>query len=202
MGTTFPVNTTFTGDQMTPAVAMGEDGRFVVVWQGDDGLEEGIVDGTTDIFAQRFDADGNPVVGDDGIGLRQNVQDLPASERFFAGGDTTIRGFALDTVGTPQTISERGFPRGGNGVLILNAELRVPVWKELGAAVFVDGGNVWERVTDFELGELRGSAGFGLRYRSPIGPVRVDLGFKMDRREFNGRVEPRTVLHFSIGQAF
>jgi outer membrane protein assembly factor BamA len=140
--------------------------------------------------AQADDPDGRP------------IEDLPGSERFFAGGDTTIRGFALDTVGVEKTISERGFPRGGNGLLILNAELRVPVWKDLGAAVFVDGGNVWERVTDFDPSELRGSAGFGVRYRSPIGPVRLDLGFKMDRREFGGRLEPRSVLHFSIGQAF
>lgn len=130
------------------------------------------------------------------------IEDLPASERFFAGGDTTIRGFALDTVGTPATISARGFPRGGNAVLILNGELRVPVWGGVGAALFVDGGNVFERVTDFAAEELRGSLGFGLRYRSPIGPIRVDLGFKMDRREFGGRREPRSVLHFSIGQAF
>lgn len=143
------------------------------------------------------DAEGRPIAGTPEI-----VEDLPASERFFAGGDTTIRGFALDTVGVEKTISPRGFPRGGNGVMILNAELRLPVWRDLGAAVFVDGGNVWERVTDVEIGQVRGSAGFGLRYRSPIGPVRVDLGFKMDRREFGGRVEPRRVLHLSIGQAF
>jgi outer membrane translocation and assembly module TamA len=87
-------------------------------------------------------------------------------------------------------------------VLILNAELRIPVWRDLGGAVFVDGGNVFERVTDFDFGELRSAAGFGLRYRSPVGPIRVDLGFKMDRREIGGRLEPRTALHFSIGQAF
>jgi outer membrane translocation and assembly module TamA len=147
--------------------------------------------------AQPTDANGSPIEGPPEI-----IEDLPASERFFAGGDTTIRGYALDTVGTPKTISPRGFPRGGNGVLIMNAELRVPVWKEIGAALFADGGNVWERVTDFSLSELRGSLGFGLRYRSPIGPIRLDLGFKMDRREFGGRLEPRSVLHFSIGQAF
>ena len=84
----------------------------------------------------------------------------------------------------------------------MNAELRVPVWKEFGAAVFVDGGNVFERVTQFDFGELRGSVGFGVRYRSPIGPVRLDLGFKMDRREFSGPLESAPVLHFSIGQAF
>ena len=147
--------------------------------------------------AQPTDDTGKPIEGPPEI-----IEDLPASERFFAGGDTTIRGYALDTVGTEKTISPRGFPRGGNAVLVMNAELRVPVWKDFGAAAFVDGGNVWERVTDFSIGDLRGSVGFGLRYRSPIGPVRLDLGFKMDRREFGGRLEPRSVLHFSIGQAF
>jgi outer membrane protein assembly complex protein YaeT len=130
------------------------------------------------------------------------VDDLPASERFFAGGDTTIRGFALDTVGAPNTISANGFPTGGNAVVIFNGELRAPVWRDLGAVVFVDGGNVFRRVTEFDFGELRGSVGFGVRYKSPIGPIRVDLGFKLDRREILGRLEPRTALHFSLGQAF
>lgn len=130
------------------------------------------------------------------------IEDLPASERFFAGGDTSIRGFTLDRVGAPNTINEQGFPRGGNAVLILNAEVRVPVWRELGAALFVDGGNVFNRVTEFDVAELRSSAGFGVRYRSPIGPVRLDLGFNMDRREIGGRREPGSVLHFSIGQTF
>jgi outer membrane protein assembly factor BamA len=143
--------------------------------------------------AQPTDANGAPIEGDPII-----VEDLPASERFFAGGDTTIRGYALDTVGTPKTISPSGFPRGGNGVLIMNAELRIPVWNDFGAALFTDGGNVWERVTDMSFSEVRGSVGFGVRYRSPLGPVRVDLGFKLDRRPS----ESRQVLHFSIGQAF
>lgn len=144
--------------------------------------------GLADGFPRETTCDGEPCV----------IEDLPASERFFAGGDTTIRGFALDTVGAPNTISDTGFPRGGNAVLILNGELRVPVWRDLGAAFFVDGGNVFARVTEFDFGELRGSAGFGIRYRSPLGPIRLDLGFKLDRREN----EHRTALHFSIGQAF
>jgi len=52
------------------------------------------------------------------------------------------------------------------------------------------------------LGELRGSVGFGVRYRSPIGPIRFDIGFKTDRREIGGVLEGRRALHFSIGQAF
>jgi outer membrane protein insertion porin family len=143
------------------------------------------------------DVEGNPIPGETVI-----VEELPASERFFAGGDSTIRGFALDTVGTPATISSNGFPLGGNAVLLLNGELRLPVWRELGAALFADGGNVFDRVTNFDFGELRGALGFGLRYRSPVGPIRIDVGFKMDRREIGGRLEPRAVWHLSIGQAF
>ena len=153
--------------------------------------------GLADGFAREVtttDPDGNPVT--------EVIEDLPASERFFAGGDTTIRGFALDSVGAEETISATGFPRGGNALLIVNGELRIPVWRALGTAVFVDGGNVFERVTDFDFGELRGAGGFGIRYMSPIGPVRVDLGFKMDRRQLGGRLEPRREIHFSIGHAF
>jgi outer membrane protein assembly factor BamA len=138
----------------------------------------------------------------EGQPITLTVEDLPASERFFAGGDTTIRGFALDSVGAPNTISATGFPRGGNALLVVNGELRVPVWKDFGAAVFVDGGNVFDRTTEFDFGELRGSTGFGLRYRSPIGPIRFDIGFKMDRRIVAGEPERARALHFSIGQAF
>jgi outer membrane protein assembly factor BamA len=126
------------------------------------------------------------------------VEDLPASERFFAGGDTTIRGFALDTVGEPTTISPSGFPKGGNAVTILNAELRLPVWRDIGAVVFADGGNVFERATHLAFGDLRGALGLGVRYRSPVGPIRLDFGFKMDRQVG----ESRGAFHLSIGHAF
>ena len=88
-------------------------------------------------------------------------------------------------------------------LVILNVELRMPVWRDLGAVAFVDAGNVFARISDLDLGDIRGSVGFGLRYQSPVGPIRVDLGFKLDRRVFeNGQREPRTALHVSIGQAF
>ncbi len=129
-------------------------------------------------------------------------EDLPASERFYAGGGTTIRGFALDTVGAPNTISSTGFPKGGNVVLIMNGEIRVPLVKGIGAAFFVDGGNVFERASQFDFGELRGSVGFGVSYKSPIGPIRIDVAFKADRREIGGRLEPRSAFHFNVGQVF
>ncbi len=140
------------------------------------------------------DANGNTVLTE--------VRDLPASERFFAGGDTTIRGFALDSVGVPSTITATGFPKGGDAEIVLNAELRAPIRGPIGVVVFADGGNVFARAADLDLSQLRGSLGFGVRYRSPIGPIRVDIGFKLDRRTIGGKLEPRYALHFSIGQAF
>ena len=127
---------------------------------------------------------------------------LPASERFFAGGDTTVRGFALDSLGTPEVISD-GFPVGGNGVIILNAELRVPLMRSLGVVGFLDAGNVFKQATDIDLGRLRSAAGFGLRFQSPVGPIRVDLGFKINRQQITpGRLEEPNAWHISLGQAF
>ena len=147
--------------------------------------------------------DGEPILDDSGEEIVDLVHDLPASERFFAGGDTTVRGFSLDRLGTDETISPSGFPTGGNGLVVLNAELRSAVVGSFGVVGFVDAGNVFLRAADIRLHELRATAGFGLRYQSPIGPIRMDLGFKLDRRELApGRLEKRSVLHISLGQAF
>jgi outer membrane protein insertion porin family len=145
-------------------------------------------------FVDTTDANGNTI--------SVPVRDLPASERFFAGGDTTIRGFALDSVGVPETITINGFPKGGDATIILNAELRAHLFGDFGAVVFMDGGNVFARAADLDLSRLRGSVGFGGRYKSPIGPIRVDVGFKLDRRILGTQLEPRYAIHLSIGQAF
>jgi outer membrane protein assembly complex protein YaeT len=139
-------------------------------------------------------------VTEPGQDLPTLVDDLPASERYYAGGDTTVRGFALDRLG-PLDASD--FPIGGHGLLIFNAELRIPVRGSLGLVTFVDTGNVFLHVDDMRIGELRGAFGFGIRYRSPVGPIRVDLGVKMDRRTLpTGARESPTALHISLGQAF
>ena len=130
------------------------------------------------------------------------VTDLPASERFFAGGDSTVRGFALDRLGTEATLNADGFPTGGNAMTVFNLELRTPHVKGVGLVGFVDAGNVFLRASDVNLGELRAAAGFGIRYRSPLGPLRLDVGFKLDRRDFNRGTERRAVYHLSLGQAF
>jgi outer membrane translocation and assembly module TamA len=131
------------------------------------------------------------------------VSDVPASERFFAGGDTTVRGFVLDRLGTAETLNDLGFPTGGSGLVVFKDELRSGYWKSLGAVGFLDAGNVFRRAGDLNLGDLRTAAGVGLRYRSPIGPLRFDLGFNLDRQLLpTGERERGMVFHLSLGQAF
>ncbi len=147
---------------------------------------------------------GSVVVGPDGEPIIDVVTDLPASERFFTGGDTSVRGFARDSLGDAATLDPNGFPTGGHALTVLNAELRAPLWRELGGVVFVDAGNVFRRVGDVDLGALRASAGFGFRYKSSVlPPVRVDFGFRLgSRRGVPDASEPSYAIHFSIGQAF
>ena len=150
-----------------------------------------------------IDKDGNPVLTSNGLPVETVLRDVPASERFFAGGSTTVRGFALDRLGDDSTIDQDGFPQGGNGLIIINNELRLSIWESLGAVAFLDVGNVFKTVDRMKFSGLSGGAGFGLRYRSPIGPIRLDLGFKLDRRDFSGGTrESLMALHVSIGQAF
>jgi outer membrane translocation and assembly module TamA len=131
------------------------------------------------------------------------VQDLPASERFFAGGDTTVRGFSLDALGNEETITPAGFPTGGNSVVILNTELRIALVGALQATTFVDAGNVFPRASDLDFTDLRPAAGFGVMYKSPVGPIRVDLGFNLNPRELVPGVQERNrVLHILLGQPF
>jgi outer membrane protein assembly factor BamA len=142
---------------------------------------------------------------DQGNTVVTRVSIVPASERFFGGGDSTVRGFAQDRLGTDEILDRNGVSRGGNGLLIFNGELRFPLLRRfsLGGAAFVDVGNVFEFATDINLGDLRGGAGFGLRWKSPVGPLRVDLGWKLKTVRFpNGELEPRFAPYFTIGQAF
>ena len=131
--------------------------------------------------------------------------ELPAAERFFAGGDTTVRGFARDQLGVrnvppeaTDTLDPGGFPLGGNALLLFNAELRVPVRSGLRTVLFTDVGNVYKTVSNVSFEEMRPAVGVGLRYKSPVGPIRFDLGFKVPRRAD----ESRTEWFITFGEAF
>ncbi len=121
-------------------------------------------------------------------------QELIPSERFFAGGGTTIRGFEQDHVG-PQVA---GVPIGGDAVLIINNELRFPIWKYFDGVTFVDIGNVYPTWRDFSITDVRKSAGLGLRVRTPYFMLRLDYGIKLDRKPG----ESLGKFFFSIGQMF
>jgi outer membrane protein assembly complex protein YaeT len=117
------------------------------------------------------------------------------TDRFYAGGGTTVRGFKQDELG-PRLAN--GQPAGGNAVLVFNNELRYPLFWIFDAVSFVDVGNVFPRVSDVRLGELRAAGGFGLRIRNPFVVLRFDYGFKFGRRPG----ETMGAFFFSIGQAF
>jgi outer membrane protein insertion porin family len=113
---------------------------------------------------------------------------LPLPERFFAGGDYSLRGFEVDAVA----------PEGGNALVLGGAELRVDVGHSISVAAFGELGNVYTLVSDVDRHNLRYTAGLGLRYRSALGPLRIDWGYKLNRRPG----ESPSRWHFTIGHAF
>jgi outer membrane protein assembly factor BamA len=125
---------------------------------------------------------------------------LPLPERFFAGGDYGPRGFPVDGVG-PRYVGPNGetYPGGGNALLLGGAEARYNLTRSFQLAGFLDTGNVYPETGDVALSALRWSAGVGLRYRTPIGPVRLDWGYVLDPEPTD---EDRWKFHLTIGHAF
>jgi translocation and assembly module TamB len=152
---------------------------------------------------------------------------VPLSERFTSGGDTSHRAYPLDLLGTvcptQQSIEEgcrptlidildsnghhTPAPIGGRSLFILNAEYRFPIAGPIGAQLFVDAGNTYAD-TAVRFGNLKYGVGTGLRYLSPVGPVRFDLGYKLHRQilyfdEQGKPVYERPYAYFiTLGYAF
>ena len=179
-------------------------------------------------------------------------QVIPLPERLFGGGGTSLRGFALNQAGPRDSVT--GFPVGGQALLIFNQEFRFPmrlpfVGTKLGGTLFYDGGNVFSKVDRItlrwsppkpifdpanplqcqfnctnELNYFSHTVGVGVRYATPVGPIRVDLGYQLNRPYFvvpiqcpsgstptscptgslgfeNGRL-PRLQIFFSLGSSF
>jgi len=118
---------------------------------------------------------------------------LPVAERFYVGGASTHRGFHERELG-PKGAD--GSALGGTSYLLANVELRAPLLGALEGGAFLDVGNAWDGRIDVT--DLRWAVGLGLRFRTPIGPLRLDGGYLLDRREG----EDRAVLHVAIGHAF
>jgi outer membrane protein assembly factor BamA len=122
-------------------------------------------------------------------------QDLIRSEKFYAGGGTSLRGFAEDGIGEVDFL---GDPVGGNSMLILNQELRFPVYRWFRGVAFIDAGNVFRRASDFTLTDLESGGGVGIRFDSPMGLLRVDLGIPITDR----KRQRSSRWYFGIGHAF
>ncbi len=120
---------------------------------------------------------------------------IPITERFFAGGDDTIRGFPEDEVGT---LDATGKPLGGNVRWLYNAELSAPLGDSLRVVTFFDVGSLTNNFAEINSTTVRESIGAGLRYITPIGPIRADYGFKLDRQPG----ESTSRLHFTFGHVF
>lgn len=120
---------------------------------------------------------------------------LPVQERFYNGGQSTVRSFREGKLG-PTTIT--GGPAGGEFRNVFNAELRYPIFRALKGAVFVDAGNVGIEVEDYGLADLRYAVGAGLRLALPIGPVRFDVGVNPDPKDG----ERDYTMHLAVGLPF
>jgi outer membrane protein assembly complex protein YaeT len=151
------------------------------------------------VLANRLQAGGIDGIGG---GLAADTSSLPFSRRYFLGGSTSLRGWGRLEV-SPLS---GGLPIGGLSMLEINSELRLATSRNFSVVAFIDAGNAWERSWQYELGDLRVAVGPGLRYRTPIGPVRADFGYQLTRIEgllVDGEPEQRHWrVHFSIGQAF
>jgi outer membrane protein insertion porin family len=154
------------------------------------------------------------------IGLEQPFSNshVPLSEKFFSGGGSTLRGFPLNGAGPQQSIPACGTPGvsstcafitvpvGGDQLFLLNSEFRIPikydlplVHKNLGVVPFYDGGNVYQRIGFHNFGrDYTNSVGIGLRYTTPVGPIRIDLGHNLN----SVPGIKATQFFVTIGQAF
>lgn len=123
-------------------------------------------------------------------------EEIPLSERFYAGGPTSLRGFGYQMVGA---LDANGEPLGGQFKLVCNLlEIRRSIYRMIGGVIFVEFGNVWSKPKKAQLSDLRVNLGTGLRVNTPLGIMRLDCGTNLDRRAD----EPRAKVFFSMGQAF
>jgi outer membrane translocation and assembly module TamA len=118
--------------------------------------------------------------------------DVPVNERYFAGGEASVRGFERNSL---APAAEDGEAEGGLGLLVARLELRVPVWKGLAVVGFADAGRAFAVPEDIRLSDLAVGAGAGLRYDTRIGVLRFDLATPVSR-------EGAPEAYFSVGQAF
>ncbi|MBO4312819.1 MAG: outer membrane protein assembly factor [Desulfovibrio sp.] len=124
-----------------------------------------------------------------------SLDNIPATMRFFAGGAGSVRGYPYQAVGPRNARDE---PLGGRSYQVVNLEARLKVAKNVGIVPFVDGGMVYRDEMPQIVGDMRWGGGLGLRYYTPIGPVRLDVATPFN--PIDG--DPPVQVYISVGQSF
>ena len=122
-------------------------------------------------------------------------EEVPIFERFFLGGGTTLRGQGTREVG-PQ--DENGAVIGGTSQILASVELLIPVFPRFRLVFFFDAGNAYGFGDEFDPTDLRLGAGGGFRFFSPLGPLRLELGYNLDRKSGEDAYQ----IHFAVGSPF
>lgn len=128
-----------------------------------------------------------------------NLQQLPLSMQYFAGGSSSIRGYSYKSIGVicPADGKNRQCAVGGRSLGLTSAELRVKLWHKWGATGFVDSGYVGAKALDFKA-KLKTGVGVGLRYNSGLGPLRLDIARPLHQT----KNDPKLQLYIGIGEVF
>jgi translocation and assembly module TamA len=171
---------------ITPYLGFGETARFLTVGKFQVSAYRAIDEGERFILAGRVSV---------GSIFGGSISDIPGNRRFFAGGGGSVRGYEYRSLG-PRNAA--GQPIGGRSMLEASLELRIRVTETIGIVPFVDVGTTFASSLPDLDSRLRVGAGLGLRYHTPIGPIRLDVATPLERK----KGEKPVALYISLGQAF
>jgi outer membrane protein assembly complex protein YaeT len=134
------------------------------------------------------------------IGRAYGQDDLLPSDSFRAGGASTVRGYGEDSLGPRNEFT--GIPEGGEKMLVLNQEVRFPVFKWVNAVAFVDAGNIFGNDQAWQWKELKIGYGLGLRLDTPVGLLRGDVGFPSEPLDPSRSTSKKARFYFGFGHIF
>jgi outer membrane protein insertion porin family len=124
---------------------------------------------------------------------------MPIHERFFGGGSNSFRGDLFDELGPKDP--ESGRPVGGKGLLLFNFDCTFPILssiENLRGSVFFDHGNIFAKRKQVSWSGFQNALGFGLRYKTPLGPIRLELGWNLDSEQS----DKNPLFFITIGNVF